>query len=258
MIFLRFHRLSSLRTGFRAFSAESRESPNSSKGFSNPLFLLFPIPITFALGTWQVKRHFWKQELLKAVDENLHQPPTDLPQDFTANALQFRPIRIQGVYDHSQEVLVGPRAHKGKNGFHLITPMDLIDGRRVLVNRGWIPAAMKDPALRAETHTQGSQELEGLLRTGETGSYFTPPSDLSKRIFYFVDLPNIAKLSHSQEILVDSRKTPASGYPVGGLTPLQMPNNHISYVITWYSLCIAFSIMAFKRIRKPVGVPSNK
>eukprot|EP00002_Diphylleia_rotans_P014536 TRINITY_DN2834_c0_g1_i1.p1 TRINITY_DN2834_c0_g1~~TRINITY_DN2834_c0_g1_i1.p1 ORF type:complete len:170 (+),score=35.75 TRINITY_DN2834_c0_g1_i1:45-554(+) len=128
MIFLRFHRLSSLRTGFRAFSAESRESPNSSKGFSNPLFLLFPIPITFALGTWQVKRHFWKQELLKAVDENLHQPPTDLPQDFTANALQFRPIRIQGVYDHSQEVLVGPRAHKGKNGFHLITPMDLIDG----------------------------------------------------------------------------------------------------------------------------------
>ena len=37
-------------------------------------------------------------------------------------------------------------------------------------------------------------------------------------------------------------RAPALDYPVGGLTVVQFPNNHMSYLLTWYALAIMSAV----------------
>lgn len=47
-------------------------------------------------------------------------------------------------------MLVGPRLFDGKNGYHVITPIEIADGCKCLINRGWIPSYMADQSKRTE------------------------------------------------------------------------------------------------------------
>ena len=41
-------------------------------------------------------------------------------------------------------------------------------------------------------------------------------------------------------------KAPARDYPVGGLTVVQFPNNHMSYLLTWYGLALLVAYGAWR------------
>jgi surfeit locus 1 family protein len=58
---------------------------------------------------------------------------------FFSDALEFRRVVVTGEYDFAAEVTVGPRSCEGESGSYVLTPMQLENGKRILINRGWIP-----------------------------------------------------------------------------------------------------------------------
>ena len=55
---------------------------------------------------------------------------------------------------------------------------------------------------------------------------------------------------------IDADKTPnPGGLPVGGVTIIDLPNNHLQYAVTWYGLAAA---LAGVLIAAAVGVPRKR
>src|SRR4051812_5465751 len=105
-------------------------------------------PMTFAtvlllalfvsLGRWQWHRGVAKQQVWAEYDRGMTQPPVDAPPRLEA-APRFAAIRMRGHFDGQHQFLLDNRFFKGNAGYEVLTPFVLEDGRRILVNRGWVP-----------------------------------------------------------------------------------------------------------------------
>ncbi|KAG1392395.1 hypothetical protein G6F59_014611 [Rhizopus arrhizus] len=126
-----------------------------------------------------------------------------------------------------------------------MTPLQLPDGGTVLVNRGFVlPEWRKNQAAATQPPAEGS--VTGLLRMGEPGSGFLRNNDPAANLWYSRDLPAIAAARGltavapyflAAEAAASPGRDPAKA-PVGGLTVLSFPTNHLGYAITWYALAL--------------------
>ena len=133
-------------------------------------------------------------------------------------------------------------SHRGNLGYHIYTPLSREDGGVVLVNRGWVPSDNKDPATRADGQVAGSVVVDGIARKGWGQASFVPDNDPVKNVWFFADLPAIAKTMNIDPptVYVAAGAAPnPGGYPLGGQTRGTLRNNHLAYAITWYGLAVA-------------------
>src|SRR5258708_3607273 len=113
--------------------------------FAVPAFL-----VLLGLGTWQVERLHWKEGLIAQRSAAVNAPAIDLPKTLgEAKPLEFRHVRAAGTFLHDKELFIGATADNGTVGYHVMTPLRRADGSVLLVNRGFVPAEMKDPGGRA-------------------------------------------------------------------------------------------------------------
>ncbi len=200
--------------------------------------------LAVGLGTWQVQRLFWKQGLIEQRQTKAKAPVLDgLPADFSAGRDEFRRVRVTGRYLNDKEIYLAARSHRGNAGFHIVTPFALAGGGHILVDRGWVPLSVKDPIARAAGQITGVTTVAGYLRATQKGGYFTPENTPGKNIWYSIDIPAVARATGLDDLkpyFIEADGTPIpGGFPVGGQTRLELPNNHLQYVVTWYSLAIA-------------------
>ncbi|KAL5108077.1 Surfeit locu protein 1 [Taenia crassiceps] len=199
---------------------------------------------------------------------------TDLPE--------FQPITVDGRFDHSREVIVGPRAiitddipakaygsawgsspsaeHHTKesslsnfgaplpNGYCIVTPFELKDrpGVFILVNRGWVPTALRDPVTRPDGQIQGIVKITGFIRYNEKPPPLTPdPKTMSNagkdqkphRQYFSREVIRISEALNTLPIFIDANYgSTVRGGPIGGQTKVLLRNNHTEYIITWFSL----------------------
>jgi surfeit locus 1 family protein len=70
-------------------------------------------------------------------------------------------------------------------------------------------------------------------------------------------LPAMAKavgVPDTAPFYIDADKTPnPGGWPQGGVTNLELPNDHLQYAITWFSLAIALVVIYVLYHRKNSG-----
>ncbi|RDA89308.1 hypothetical protein CP532_6149 [Ophiocordyceps camponoti-leonardi (nom. inval.)] len=228
------------------------------------IILLALIPVTaFALGTWQVQRLRQKTELIAKLEDRLIRPPLPLPPHVDPSALEdfdYRRVVASGHFRHDQEMLIGPRIRDGQDGFLVITPLERQDASTVLVNRGWISKKHRDQRSRPESLPRGLVTVEGLLRKPWKKNMFTPQNRPEKGEFYFPDVLQMAALTGSQPIWIESTTEPefmrlmeqeARGIPIGRPPEVSLRNNHAQYIFTWYSLCLATTVMLYMVIKKP-------
>lgn len=210
--------------------------------------------ILIGLGTWQLERLAWKQELLARVAARIHADPAPFPAPaqwpaLTREADEYRRVRVRGTFDHAREVLVytvrgedAPGPLKGQ-GFLVVTPLLRADGPPVLVNRGFVPAERRDPATRREGQVAGEVEATGLLRFPEAASWFVPANDPARGAFYRMDPREIAMaagVAGAAPLVLDIEAGAApGGLPAGGATRIAFPNRHLEYALTWYGLAAA-------------------
>jgi len=106
------------------------------------LLLLIAVPLFVRLGLWQLDRADQKRERAEVLAERAKMPPLDLVSPVgDPEPLRFRILRAHGVYEPEGQILIDNRHYGTRLGFHVITPLRIAGSdRRVLVNRGWIPA----------------------------------------------------------------------------------------------------------------------
>lgn len=219
-------------------------------------WIFFPIAlaILLSLGTWQVQRLAWKEGLIASIEERRHADPLDVPQIEALVAegkpIDYRAARASGRFLNDKERHFFA-TFEGRSGFYIYTPLALSDGRYLFVNRGFVPYEMKDQQTRTAGLLDGAQTVTGLARqklTEKPGS-LVPENDLAKDIFYWKDLDAMAEtVGLDQEkvlpFFLDADATPVNGgWPVGGVTQIEMPNNHLQYAVTWYGLAAALMVV---------------
>lgn len=212
------------------------------------------IAILVSLGTWQVRRLAWKEGLLAEIDRRIHsqaRPLADLEKQFAESAdVDYRPVTAEGSFVHDKERHF-LATYDGEAGFNVYTPLKLADGRFVLVNRGFVPYDLKDAARRPQGQVEGTAKVTGLARNPLAGkpSSMVPDNDLAKDVFYWKDRDAMAKSvgldpAALVPFFVDADSTPnPGGWPVGGVTIIDLPNNHLQYAVTWYGLAATLAVV---------------
>jgi len=216
---------------------------------------LFTVPVLLmciALGVWQLQRLEWKRGLIAERAAAVAAQPVQLPQTLAeARAMEFRPVVDDGVFLNDREIFVGATDPRGRAGFHVLTPLREPDGRIVFVNRGFIHSERKDPATRAGGQLTGTVHISGLLRLPPEAkpNWFLPDNRPDLNYWFWIDLPAMAAVARLAPgdiapFYIDADATPnPGGWPQGGVTPLDLPNDHLQYAIIWFSFATALAVI---------------
>ena len=210
------------------------------------------------LGTWQLHRLAWKQDLIARVTERAHAPPADIPTaaewpKVTAAADEYRHVRLHGHWlpQHSRRVRASTLLGRG---FWLMTPLQIDADHQVWVNRGFVTdLARIDSAAHEET-----AEVTGLLRISEPGGTLLQSNRPERDAWYSRDVTAMSRsagLQQAAPFFIDADAGPQAlpagctegqcgAHPVAGLTVLVFPNNHLVYMMTWYGLALLVIVAA--------------
>ena len=216
------------------------------------LFAAAVVLVCLALGVWQLQRLEWKSRLIAEREAASQSAPVPLPRTLEdAGALEFRPVAVEGVLLHDKEIFLGAASPAGgRPGFHVLTPLRETGGaagdRILFVNRGFVPASLKDPEQRGAGQLPGTVRVAGLLRLpkGKPG-WVVPENRPDINYWFWVDPPAMAAAAGLSAadiapfyIDADATANPG-GWPRGGVTPIRLPNDHLQYAITWFLLAAA-------------------
>ena len=217
---------------------------------------LVAFAILIALGTWQMRRLAWKEDLLQKIETRMHAAPVALPPEaawpkLEAEDYEYRHVAATGVFEHDKEALIfrasGPNEGLSVPGYVVMTPLRLASGAHVLVARGFVPEDRKKPETRPQGQVAGEVTVTGLLRAPEARNAFTPADDPAKGVWFTRDPALITShfgLARPAPFSIDADATPVpGGWPKAGVTPVNIPNSHLSYALTWYGL--AATLAAF-------------
>ena len=90
-----------------------------------------------ALGRWQ-----WRRAEASAAQREAFDRGADAVQVLgsapLADVARFTRIAVSGRYRADRQFLLDNRTHGGSAGYEVLTPLELPDGRTVLVDRGWV------------------------------------------------------------------------------------------------------------------------
>lgn len=228
--------------------------------------LLALVAALIALGTWQIYRLSWKLDLIARVDARVHAEPVAPPAradwgKVTAANDEYRRVTASGTFENDKETLITASTALG-SGYWVLTPLRLADGSAISINRGFVPTDRRDPASRTQSQISGPTTVTGLMRISEPKGMLLRSNDPAADRWYSRDVAAIAEkrgLTNIAPFFIDADATPnAGGYPVGGMTVIEFPNNHLVYAITWYVLAamvaglLVYIVKTEVRIRRKV------
>ncbi|KAK5645860.1 hypothetical protein RI129_004324 [Pyrocoelia pectoralis] len=234
-------------------------------------FLLVIPGSTFALGTWQIQRKRWKDDLVVELQKRTNSATIELPESIEeVNSLEFCPVHVRGQFDHSREIYLGPRSllvhgdstnssslftiQNSAYGYLVVTPFKLENRKEtILVNRGWVSKEHKDPRTRQVGQIEGVVDVVGVVRLHENRAPFIPSNKPNTNVWYYRDLHEMCYVTGADPISLDLiSDCNIKGGPIGGQTRIALRNEHLSYIITWYSLSMLTGFMWFSYFVKGV------
>jgi surfeit locus 1 family protein len=232
-------------------------------GLAPTLITLPLVLLCLALGVWQIQRLHWKERLIAEREAALAAPPiATLPRSLAeARVLDLRRVTARGVFMNDKEILVHAIAPDGAAGFDVLTPLReagvAAGGRVVFVDRGFVPTALKDPAARAAGQPAGTVRVAGRLLLPTAPGLFVPNNRPDRHEWFSIDLPAMAKadgLSDVAPFYIAADAAPSPGiWPIGGTALPDLPNHHLQYAITWFSLAVAGLVIYVLSQRQGVG-----
>lgn len=217
------------------------------------LSTLSMLVVLIGLGTWQVQRLHWKEDVIAAIAIAEASPPIALSHDPKPFAKVFATGRFQ--FDRAaqfgaevRDLRTGPTL-----GTYQIVPLIRDNAPPIMVNRGWAPqtrnVSLDEPP--------GVVTVSGYVREGDRPSWFSAADDVPARQFYTLDPRAVGAavgVTNAEPfVLVALGPSQPGAFPEPAQQLPRPPNNHLAYVITWYGLALAlvaiFAVWTRKALR---------
>ncbi len=200
------------------------------------IFVFFFISIFIALGSWQLVRLNWKNELLNKIDVSLKKEPVDLMTNVPEDYLK---IKTSGVIDFDKQIYLYSLNEKGLPGFNVVNPI-IINNKNFLLNRGWIPFNKKNTK---EINIFDHKTILGTLKKQTKASRFKPVNDVKDNYWFTLDRNDVFKYTNKNFSPFIIYLNNNLELPKPRIITVNIPNSHKKYAITWFSL--ALSIFLF-------------
>jgi surfeit locus 1 family protein len=201
------------------------------------LFGIAGVAILLTLGFWQLARLEWKQAILDDIAGRLAAAPAEVPAAPSEAAHEYLRVAATGALE-PRELHVYTSAPPRGVGYRVIAPLRLEDGRRVLLDRGFVPIEEKD-APRPPRRLR----VEGALLWPDETDRFTGAPDRAKNVWIARDVALMAAELGTEPVMIVAA---ASDDPAGP-TPLpvgvNIRNDHLEYALTWFALAAAWAMM---------------
>ena len=197
------------------------------------IFVFLFITLFCVLGTWQLYRLQWKQDLINQISEGLKSTPIKYSQNINKN---YQKVVLKGKYNFKNQIYLYSLNDKGQPGFDVVTPFETFNKENVLVNRGWIKKEFKNSL---EINTL-SKNIRGMLREANRKNLFTPDNDMNENIWFSINLEDVQKITGKRfNKFIVYLEDQNINMPKPKKITVDVPNNHLKYAITWYSISIS-------------------
>lgn len=238
------------------------------------VLLLFPFLLS--LGNWQLNRADEKREIDKGVTEAQNKQVLNLNDAYGSNLLNeiYRPASIMGHYDFKHQFLHDNRTHKGRPGYHVLTPLILANQKEknkpttVLINRGWIPyMGTRDniPDINAtETQAEQSITVRGTIKNPSQAILLKDEENLANNHYpqttQAISLTNFSKKLNYDflPIVIELDDSETMGFVREWQAYYGSVDKHNAYAVQWFSMAVILLILYFKvNIRRNDKAPIN-
>ena len=200
------------------------------------VFIIFFIFVFIGLGTWQIIRLNWKNNLILEIENSLKNPPVELVQSKKENFLK---IKTSGSIDFDKQIYLYNLNESGTPGFEVINPI-MIGDENFLINRGWIPFEKKGTQ---EINIFDQKNIIGTLRLQGRKNIFKPDNDLDENYWFSLNREDILKFTGKNFskyiIYLDGNYQ----LPRPKKITANISNNHQKYAITWFSLALSILLL---------------
>ena len=200
------------------------------------VFIIFFILVFIGLGTWQIIRLNWKNNLILEIENSLKNPPVELAQ---SNKENFLKIKTSGSIDFDKQIYLYNLNESGTPGFEVINPI-VIGEENYLINRGWIPFEKKGTQ---EINVFDQKNIIGTLKLQGRKNIFKPDNDLDENYWFSLNREDILKFTgknFSKYIIYLDGKYQ---FPRPKKITANISNNHKKYAITWFSLALSILLL---------------
>jgi surfeit locus 1 family protein len=208
------------------------------KNFLVSLCLIVP----FSLGIWQIYRLQIKTELIAKIRNHIDSPAVEI-MEFITQKEEFIPVKFKCKNAHNKHILLyNSEIYQGKTGFSLITACKLENNKIILVDRGFVLQDLNEPL---------EEDIIGVIIFPRNPGYFIPKNDLEKNIWFSINLPESEKfldlkLENFYVKMIDESKI----FPIREKFNPHVPNNHLGYAVTWFSLAGIIMLILYFQTRR--------
>jgi surfeit locus 1 family protein len=197
------------------------------------------IALFVTAGNWQHRRMLEKDAVQARMDAMAAIAPVPLPLSVADwAAWRYRQVRLVGVYDAAHQILIDNRVHAGRVGFDVVTPLDLRDGRIVLVDRGFVPAGPSRRELPSAPPPSGPVDVTGRIdippaRYFELGGHAAPAG----MVWQHLDPARFAKATGIDvlPIVVSALGAGDDALVRESALPDVDAERNLSYMLQWYA-----------------------
>lgn len=211
--------------------------PRVSVPFWPTLLVLTLLTLTLNLGFWQLRREQEKLRLEADAAQAAAQAPVAVATALgNPHPTRFR-VAVEGQW-LAPSLLLENQSWQGRRGWHALQWLQLPDGRRLLVDRGWT--------------AQAAGELTGPARL--TGQLYRPGLPWRAPVLDWqvtpvrvpvLDMPSLQQNDDRRLpwLLRLEGDQPAALQPNWSSTAGMTPAKHRGYAVTWFSLSAVLVLM---------------
>lgn len=214
------------------------------------LAMLLAVAMCIKLGLWQHHKAEVKQALQTQLDQRLQEAPVALPEKIAdLEAWRYRRVKARGTYDTRYQILLDNQVEREAAGYHVVTPLQLENGVRVLVNRGWIAAPADHGKVPQVVTPGGMLEVEGTVWLPPDKFFAlepTPASEQWHQVWQNMDMKRYARsvpfAVQPFAIRLDA-KSGAGGFVRDWPRPAERIEMHVGYAYQWFGFALAFMVI---------------
>lgn len=212
-----------------------------SKNIINTILIVCcPFIILFTLGTWQLFRLNWKNNIIARMDM-----PAIKIEGKTIDDFAYRKVVIEGILS-SIDLYV----FAGINSYYVLTPMLLSSGEYVLINKGLTDKKQKEKSVKPKKVV-----INGILYCDSNRGINKLIKNKGKdNVWPWLDAQSISK---DMGAIFNPCVVWVADKLSDDVVPAVLPtprNYHMQYMITWYALALIWLIVCYAKSKSNFAV----